>query len=373
VKEPSRRTSLAWAVSAALALASHYFAIFLVLPEAVLLLRTQRRRSLASVTFVGLVAVALVPLAWYQQYGASYGFEHRSLLTRVIQIPKQFMVGYGAPARNVLAFLATILVVVSLYLLVRHASRREQGAAVPLGSIALAGVVIPVVLSAIGLDYLSTRNLVAALVPFIVVVGAGFSVSRIGVLSAVAFVAVSLMAVVAVIEDRNLQRTDWRGAVKAVRVSDHNRAIAVIGSNGRFSPILLYAPKLRVMDRAGVAVNDVGLISTTGGDLRLPPPFFLVRRGRVQQLTVELFQAEREVLVTPASLRRSYRGGSDPAARLRVLFEERPQSDGRTRPAPRPASALGGDAVAAHERAADRVDLDVGPPALRAAVLAVSR
>src|SRR4051812_45801342 len=64
----ARRSYVWWALTAALALCTHYFAAFLLVPEAIWLLWSQRRRAAWIATgAVGAVAVALIPLALHQR------------------------------------------------------------------------------------------------------------------------------------------------------------------------------------------------------------------------------------------------------------------------------------------------------------------
>ena len=90
-----RQSMAMWAGSAALALSTHYFAVFLVVPSACALLHRHRQRmTLAAVSAVGAVGVALLPLALIQR-NRGYLFRDLSLTTRVLQVPEQFLVGYG--------------------------------------------------------------------------------------------------------------------------------------------------------------------------------------------------------------------------------------------------------------------------------------
>src|SRR2546423_1635383 len=59
----SRRWLVAWAVAASLALATHYFAGFLVAGELVWLVGALRRRALLPAAAVAAVQLALLPLA----------------------------------------------------------------------------------------------------------------------------------------------------------------------------------------------------------------------------------------------------------------------------------------------------------------------
>ena len=60
----SRRSLLAWALCSLLALLTHYFAVFLMAPEAALLLRgrLRDRHTLAAVAGVAVGGAALIPL-----------------------------------------------------------------------------------------------------------------------------------------------------------------------------------------------------------------------------------------------------------------------------------------------------------------------
>src|SRR5262249_17237538 len=62
-----RRDVVWWAVVSALALCTHYFAVFAVLPEAAWLLRSRVRWAWPAVGVVGAAGAALVPLAIHQR------------------------------------------------------------------------------------------------------------------------------------------------------------------------------------------------------------------------------------------------------------------------------------------------------------------
>ena len=96
----------------ALAIATHYFAGFMILPEAVwLLLRWPDRRQPALAT-AALVAVsaALVPLLVEQRRMNLTSFiTEQSLIGRLLRVPKQFLVGYDAPVDTVLTVVAGVI------------------------------------------------------------------------------------------------------------------------------------------------------------------------------------------------------------------------------------------------------------------------
>ena len=107
--DPRRRTLVLWAVVSALALATHYFAAFLVAIEAVWLLRAAANRRPIAVAVAGVTAVelALLPLLLHQRSQDLADFiDDISLGYRLLRAPKQFLVGFDAPGEVVSAVIA---------------------------------------------------------------------------------------------------------------------------------------------------------------------------------------------------------------------------------------------------------------------------
>ena len=95
---PGRLT--AFVASAAAALATHYFAVFLVAPMCVWLLRRRERwrMTLPAVAVVAAVGVALVPLALAQGGHGTQWIGEWALSARLETIPQYYLTGYsGAP------------------------------------------------------------------------------------------------------------------------------------------------------------------------------------------------------------------------------------------------------------------------------------
>src|SRR4029079_19056630 len=69
-REEGRRDFVLWGVFSALAMATHYFAVFPLIAEVVLLWRRRGRAILPGLGIVALAAAALAPLAYHQM---SYG------------------------------------------------------------------------------------------------------------------------------------------------------------------------------------------------------------------------------------------------------------------------------------------------------------
>ncbi|MDQ3769869.1 MAG: glycosyltransferase family 39 protein, partial [Actinomycetota bacterium] len=131
-EEPSVPRCAAWAVVGALAMATHYFAAFLIAAEAVWLVVVLRGRRpvLGAVGGVALAALALAPLALAQRERDLADFiADQTLITRAAQVPKQFLVGYDAPAELVATMLALALVVAGAVLLLgRGDAHQRRGA-----------------------------------------------------------------------------------------------------------------------------------------------------------------------------------------------------------------------------------------------------
>ncbi len=200
-----------WAIAAALALATHYFAVFIVVPEVAWLL-VRRRRSRAVVwalIAVGAVAIALSPLAIEQAGQTRAKFiTAQSLGHRILAVPKQLLIGYATPHATILTVIAVILAA-GLALFIRRTDR----AYVALVAIA-AGV--PILLAVFGADYVITRNLIAAMVPLVVLAAVASARTRAGPLLVAGLCAVGVIAFAGVEGNALYQRDDWRDVAKAL-------------------------------------------------------------------------------------------------------------------------------------------------------------
>ena len=110
----------AWALASGLAFATHYFAGLLILPEAAWLVYKlrPRRPALLAVAGFAMVPLALVPLVAEQGQVQDYSFvKGEALLTRMAaQVPKQWLVGYDAPAETAVVIVSAAAVLVGLWL-----------------------------------------------------------------------------------------------------------------------------------------------------------------------------------------------------------------------------------------------------------------
>lgn len=271
-----------WAVVAALALTTHYFAIFVLLPQgAWLLWRHPRRRTV--VTALGALVVlcaALVPLLLAQR-GNPYDIASGSIAVRLVQIPKQLVLGYRGPLQLPLGLLAGLLVVAGAWLLVREVAeepRRRAGGVLAIGAI---GLLLPLLAALVGADYLNARNVVPALVPLLTALGVGFGATRrrlLGALLGAGLCAISLAIVIAVPLDKTYQRADWKGAAKALGTTPYARA--VIGDSDQ--PLAIYRPGFAPMSYyAGATIQEVDVLGVATGNTQGDAPKISAQVGIV--------------------------------------------------------------------------------------------
>ena len=312
---PSRRELLGWALVSSLALATHYFSVFLVAAEAMwLLARYRPRRDAVAAAIVPLlVLVAHLPLLLAQR-GNGEAVAATSLASRIGGGLKAIVVGYSFPVEVAGTLVAGALVAVGLVLAVTRASERGKRAALVAGSLAAAAIAVPVVLALVGTDYLSARNLVLAAVPGAVCLGVGYAASRVGLAAGGTLIALLAAITLTVSLDDRYGRTDWRGAAEELGPSGVERAIVVTPylSRSLWSPYLpgLEEPSgpIRVREISVVGLATEGGLS--GGAVEppdvppgAPPPgFALSSVVRTPTLVLVTYRAPAPTPVSETAL-----------------------------------------------------------------------
>ena len=281
LEEPRRAGRLvAWGAVAALALATHYYAIFLVGPQGLwLALRTAGLRERAAALVLPVAAgLALAPLALDQRANAGAAFIGDSALaTRLAQVPKQFLVGYDAPLEPLMIVLTALAVAVGVAGLAALRGRPANGSSracneiALLGGLAAAALALPVLAAVAGEDHLITRNIVGALALVCVLVGTGLAaVATARPRAAAAALVVACVAgavvVAGVARDPELQRDDWRAAVRALGPIREPRLV-VATPDSALTPLRYYLPGLR---RAAAPAFSTAEIDYVALPVRLP-------------------------------------------------------------------------------------------------------
>jgi mannosyltransferase len=276
-----RRDFTWWGVFSALALATHYFAVFPLIAEVLLLVRRRGRASLSGLWILGLAAALLAPLAYHQMsYGHAEWIGKFSLGHRLGETAITFVVGetgdiIGRAEEWQPALIPLALVAAAFALLLARGSRSERRAAFVPFAVAAAAVGIPLglaILSA-GKDFVLARNLLPALVPLLVALAVALSAERthrLGTAIAVVLVAYSLGFSIYAGSSPELQRPDWRAVADHLGEPDGPRATVtwVLGE----APLRFYlstgAIQLKASEGYDWLVREIAFVSMG----EVPPP-----------------------------------------------------------------------------------------------------
>lgn len=281
-----RRDFVWWGVYSALALATHYFAVFPLVAEIVLLARRRGKAILSGLWIVAVAVVLLAPLAIHQMsYGHAEWIGKFSLGHRVAEVGITYMVGetgdiIGRSEQWQPALVPLALVAAAFVLLLARGSRPERRAAfVPLAVVATA-VGIPLLLAIFftGKDFVLARNLLPALVPLLIATAVALSTERarrLGIAIAAVLVVYSLAFSIHASTLPELQRPDWRAVADHLGEPDGPRATVtwVLGE----APLRFYlstgAIQLKASEGYDWLVREIAFVSM--GETPPPPPRLL--------------------------------------------------------------------------------------------------
>jgi mannosyltransferase len=330
-RDPTPRRMAAFAAGGALALLSHYFAVFLLVPMVLWLLRAPRvwRAALPAVAAIALVGLALLPLISAQGGHGTQWIGQWPLSERLAAIPQYYLLGTsGEPLGHGIELLIALVLLagvgLGLWRMLEPArpagpaalpaaveeSARERRGALMAALIFAGGVLPPIVLVAFGADYLAPRNLVAAMVPLtalcavlILARGAGAAGVALLVCVALAF----LVITVDVDLSPRLQRGNWRGVARVLHGGAAARAITTVQLGA--APLEYYLPGLRNLRRGSTVmlseIDETGYapLRETAGEIPAHG-FHLLERRNVNGLIVFRFVSPVPRPVTEAALRR---------------------------------------------------------------------
>jgi 4-amino-4-deoxy-L-arabinose transferase-like glycosyltransferase len=278
-----------WGVFSFLALATHYFAVFPLLAEVILLARRRGRAIFSGLWIVGLAVVLLAPLAIHQMsYGHAEWIGKFTLGHRMGEAAITFMVGetgdiIGRTEKVRPALLPLLLAGAAFALLLWRGSRAERRAAFVPFAVAAVTVGIPLLLALLsaGKDFVLARNLLPALVPLLVAVAVALSAERarrLGTAIAVVLAAYSLAFCIWASAEPALQRPDWRAVADHLGEPDGPRATVtwVLGE----APLRFYlstgAIQLKASEGYDWVVREVTFVSMGEAP---PPPRRLLGPG----------------------------------------------------------------------------------------------
>jgi len=308
LERPSPSSLALWALASALALSSHYFAAFLIAPQALwLLLRDgSRRQAVLATAAIAAVGLALVPLAVAQQGDdRRNGFTETPLASRVGETALNLVASEepapfaGNRAIDALQFVAAaggaLLLAAAISLIATRASRQERDGALAAGVVGGGALGLPLLLAVLGLDFINPRNLIGALVPLLVVLAVGFGsrgAGEAGLAAGAATCALFACVVVAVNVSAQMQRPDWRGAAEALASGGKPRVL-VVPRNGD-DPLSYYLDARKPVPGRSVRAREVDVLSTNYRVERPPGEFELVdQEGRAPIFLLWRYRAPR--------------------------------------------------------------------------------
>ncbi len=341
LQAPTRGRVAAFAIAGALALLTHYFAVFLLAPMALWLLwdaRT-RRPALPALAALALVGLALLPLISAQGGHGTQWIGRWALSSRLQAIPQYYLSGYsGAPLGHGVELLVALPILAGVaFGAWRLYAAREPGSPARLRrgawiSFAIAGfgVLAPIVLAVLGVDYLAPRNLVAAMIPVTVLVAILLAavdaepprapVAGLGVALAAVIVLAFLVLSVDVSLSPRLQRGNWRDLAHTIERGGDGEAAGAGASGGEVAvttvelgaaPLEYYLSRLRLHNLAPgervrlTEIDETGYAPLRASAGRRPAQGFrLLERRDVDGLIVYRFVSSVPRFVSEAELRR---------------------------------------------------------------------
>jgi hypothetical protein len=314
-----------WAVIASLALAAHYFAVFIIAPECVWLLvtgwRGRRRHVIVANAAVAATGLALLPLILRQQAsGGTKWIGRMPLSDRLYDVPPQMLLGEGRPFYRYFALaVGTAAILPLLLLLIRGRGNARRGAIV-VTVVGLCGVALPTLIDVAGPKILADRNTIGAAAVLLVGCAIGMSqrLRRLGVAALAIVAALWSWDAVLVVTNPLMQREDWRDAARALGPATVPRAIVYGPSTNNPSPVpalvpfqAVYLPSMVTMPGRGVAVREIDELDVRD-DLSdtSPPPnpvspgpgWRFVGRAGQRTFTLFRFRSATPVQVAPDDL-----------------------------------------------------------------------
>jgi hypothetical protein len=314
-----------WAIASGLALATHYFALALIVPQAIWLLlraRAPRVKALLACAGVGAVGLALLPLVVSEQrdrVADFIGTLDRS--DRLLAVPQHFVVGLSVPWRVLPLLVGCALVAAVVYALIR-ADRLSRRAFALAGGIGLAGMLITIVPAFLGSDYILPRYMVGVWLPIAVAVAVALGVRAIGGLGRAVVVALCVIGVALSTWNAatpEARRVNWDEVARALGEPHQQRVVVGPGyyvgvglslylGRGHLAKVgeRVVASELALLWLRHVPDYGIGLCSWgaicggvglggSGPPFQAPPQFKLVRQGSTPRVTYRIYRASRPV------------------------------------------------------------------------------
>jgi mannosyltransferase len=260
-----RSDYLWWGLAAAAALCTHYFAIFLIVPELAWLLYLRRGRVKDVLWGSIPLAVVVVPLgllALAQRGGNQAWIGDFPIELRFAEMGRSYLLGPAEPW-GLWYLIGVVIVVIAAVTVILRGEPGERNAAATLAVLGLSGYVLALFATLVGADYILGRNLIASFVTLLLVVAIGLGARRAGWLGIVATVVLCVGSTAVVLEvagNSNLQKPDWRAIAGILDHGGTQRAVVVDAYLG--APLERYLDDFHTFDskHKRAAVRRIDLI-----------------------------------------------------------------------------------------------------------------
>jgi mannosyltransferase len=257
-----RRDLIAWSIASLLALGTHYFAVFIIAVEAAwLTYRFRRRLRELAVAFVPLtIGGALLLWLGSTQESSRQAWVHTWPFSfRVTNALRLFALGPASPDDR-LVWIVAACAVLALGFGISRQSRARAGVAL-VAVVAVVSFALPLVGRAFEFDYFLGHNVIASLVPVIVVVAIGVASIPNTPLRALVAVVLCVLSVAVVLPPHNdtaFAKSNFRRVATELERGPTRRVVYLPGR----SPLLRYLPTSRwVRDDERLGVVEVDVLS----------------------------------------------------------------------------------------------------------------
>jgi mannosyltransferase len=316
-RDPGRRGLVLWALASVAAVLTHYFAAFVVVPEAIWLLAVRRPRLPVALACLPVAAAgaALVPLALRQSDGRTDWISDFSLGERLRGAVKMSLTGEYDPTSNWQLGLLGLVLVAAMAVTLRRADARERrGTALALGLGALV-FAIPLAIDLTARELLTAKNVILAVPLLAIGIACALGARRAGTVgaAAAALVCAACVAIaVATMAEPRLRRPDYRAIAETLGPPPPPPAVGVYTLYHGSEPLARYLPGATVTPPEGAAVSELELMlplgRSDGHDPARPetPPapagFTLVEREDHPTFTRVRYRAPEPVTVSADGL-----------------------------------------------------------------------
>jgi mannosyltransferase len=322
--QPGGRTLAIFSAVSVLAIATHYFALFLVGLEGVVLiatLRAHRRAVAAALAATAALALALVPLLAEQLGRQGADVDQAAVWRQVPTALVQFLAGERLSIAGLYTATPVLgaLVLVAAIAICRAEGRLGRRRLAAVGGVGIAALLLAFSLELGGAHAFNARNCLGCLVALIVLLAGWLAAwrRRRAAAAAVAVLCVGGLGLsVALSLAPALERPDYRAAAAALGSSATGERALVLAP-GADTVMTLYraAHAPQAWPAAGAAVREIDVVSAAGGGSAGQPPgrapagFGARAAERFGTVRLTRFRASGPVAVTRTSLAAMLGGG----------------------------------------------------------------